>query len=404
MIGLADCDSFYASCEKLFRPDLRGRPVVVLSNNDGCIVALSREAKRLGLERGAPYFRARRLIEATGTAVFSSNYTLYQDISDRVVRILGAYARDIEPYSIDESFFSPLPTRDLGLYAMRLHNSLRRLTGLGISVGLARTKTLSKIACRIAKRGEGWRYLDPASEEEALRATPVGEVWGIGRRSEARLLRFGIGTAWDLAGAGDAWIRRNLTIRGLRTAMELRGVPAIGPEDPERRSFFSGISFDEPRTTFDALQQTVVCHCQALARKLAERSLLAGVVSVQILTSRFKDGFYLGEARASAPRPTNYAPALAQAATEALREAFRPGLEYKASRVGVWGLSPAGWTEPALFEGEAERARAAKEARLASLPGLCRLSSGMVEKTGLCRRELLSPMYTTRWADLPAVY
>jgi DNA polymerase V len=407
MIGLADCNSFYASCEKLFRPDLRNSPVVVLSNNDGCIVALSSEAKALGIQRGMAYFKCKDTLAGINASVFSSNYTLYQDISDRTVDILKMFADDVEPYSIDESFFTVPAKMDYTDYAMRLHNTLRRRTGLMISVGIARTKTLAKIANHIGKKQQGWHYLAQADEEQVLGQTPIGDVWGVGWRYENKMLHYGIRTALDLARKPDEWIKRNFSVTGLRTACELRGQMCISEDDQKRRSFASGISFAEPKTEYAQIEQTISCHCEVLSRKLVDNGFAASGVFVQILTNRFLDGFYYGAADASLEQPSCYAPALMAGARKALDQAFRPGLKYKASRVGVFDLSPISEHQWSLFDTEQDRIRSEKEDRIARLAAsdgsLSCLTSAMLRKGEICQRGMMSPRYTTRWTDLPTV-
>ncbi|MDY4889437.1 MAG: DUF4113 domain-containing protein [Sphaerochaetaceae bacterium] len=408
MMGLADCNSFYASCEKLFRPDLRDKPVVVLSNNDGCIVALTSEAKALGFERGATYAECRAQLETSGVTVFSSNYALYQDISDRTMNILRHFALHVEPYSIDESFFTVPVKMDYPDYAMRLHNTLKRMTGLMISVGVARTKTLAKIANHIAKKNGGAHCILPETESEVLKNTPIGDVWGVGHRLNKTMLHCGISTAWDLTQRSDAWIRRMFSVTGLRTACELRGQICIDEENPVRQSFTSGISFEKKISTIDDLECTISCHCEVLSRKLVNRGLAASFISVQILTDRFKDDFYFGNSSRALEQPASYAPALFRSAKAVLLTIFREGLEYKTSRVSVFGLSKLACRQFSLFDSQNEVSRLEKEDRFARFsvcqPELTCLSSGLLRKGNLLRHCHLSPHYTTRWSELPSVW
>lgn len=408
MVGLADCNSFYASCEKLFRPDLRDKPVVVLSNNDGCIVALSAEARKLGIQRGQPYFKCREELERLNVAVFSSNYSLYQDISDRTVCVLNDFAREVEPYSIDECFFVPPVSKGYEVYAKKLHNTLRRRTGLMISVGIARTKTLSKLANHIGKKSGGWYCIAEEEEESVLRKTDITEVWGIGWRYSNKMQHLGIRTAWDLTQKEDAWIQKNFSITGLRTASELRGQSCISEDDFKRHSFTSGISFEEPKTRFEDLEQAVACHCQVISRKLIEKGFSASSVFVHILTNRFKDDFYHAGAAVTLPHGVCYAPALLSGAKLALAKVYRPGLQYKATRVGVYDLCQISERQWSLFDSEEYKDRMRKEDALSLLvsrtPELSCLTAGLISKDNLCLSQFLSPRYTTRWADLPTVH
>lgn len=412
MIGLADCNSFYASCEKLFRPDLRNKPVVVLSNNDGCIVALSKEAKDLGIIRGEALFKCKDLLEKNHVAIFSSNYTLYQDISDRIVNILKRFCINVEPYSIDESFFT-VPTNDLK-FAKKLHYTLLRYTGMEISVGVARTKTLAKIANHIGKKQNGYYYLSPTEEKSILEKTPIDDIWGIGRSKLVDMLHLGIKTAWDLTQYSDEWIRKKFSINTLRTAIELRGTPCITEEDFKTRSFSSSISFDSPRTSFDELLTAVSCHCAIVSEKLISHKLVASFLYVQVNTSFFKENYYVNSAVVKLAYPSYYLPTLIQAARLALMQVYKEGLLYKASRVGVYDLQPIGHRQYNLFDSEALIKRLENEDKLSpiiselsknsSLPPLyCGTSYGQ-EKIKLASREYLSPRYTTNWEELPLVY
>lgn len=404
MIGLADCNSFYASCEKLFRPDLRGRPVVVLSNNDGCIVALSAEAKALGIRRGEPYFRCRSQLERCHVAVFSSNYTLYQDMSDRTVEILRSLACDVQPYSIDESFFGLPGGTDPETYAGRLYNTLKRRTGLTISVGIARTRTLAKVANHMAKHTRGWMVLREEDERAALASTAVSEVWGVGWRYQATLASLGLKTALDLACMGERRLDRfPVTFR--RTVAELNGVACIESLPDVRRSFISGISFSVPKTSLAQIMQTLSCHCRNLSSKMARRNLAASEVFVQLGTDRFAEDYRLLECSAVLHRASNYAPDLMAAIRPALEAVFVPGLRYKNSRVGVFGLCPLECRQWSLFDDESLLEAARKRDTMAALVGqrgdLRTLTDSFGDKRRICRSEFLSPCYTTRWSDIP---
>ena len=236
MYGLADCNNFYASCERVFDPSLAGRPVVVLSNNDGCVIARSNEAKALGIGMGVPYFQIRELAARGGVAVFSSNFVLYGDMSERVMDTLRSLVPRTEVYSIDEAFlcFDQTDPRALGEFGRRIAHTVRRNTGIPVSLGIAPTKTLAKIASKLCKQ---YPKLDGCccmyrqkDIEKVLRGFPVGDIWGIGRRHAERLRRRGVATAWDFTRLTPEWVRREMAVTGLRTWQELRGEPCFGLE------------------------------------------------------------------------------------------------------------------------------------------------------------------------------
>lgn len=297
MIGLIDCNNFFVSCERVFNPSLRGVPVVVLSNNDGCIVALSNEAKALGLKRGDPYFKVSATCAANNVRVFSGNHRLYGDMSSRVMATLGSIVPDIEIYSIDEAFMhldgwdeDRLPD------AMRdIVRTIRRNTGIPTSIGIAPTKTLAKVAARFAKKYPGYRSACMIATDEqrrkALSLTDVSDVWGIGRRLTRRLQMSGVNTALQLADLDAATIDANFNVVGRRTWLELNGTPCIGIEtvEPQRKQMCCSRSFGEMFTDFDQLRQAVTLFASIVSRKLRERGLAAVSLSVFIHTNSFRE-------------------------------------------------------------------------------------------------------------------
>ena len=262
---LVDANNFYASCERVFDPQLVGKPVVVLSNNDGCVIARSAESKQLGIAMGEPFFKVRDLIEEHGVIVRSSNYELYGDMSARLMDILAQFAADLEVYSIDEAFLEVETASAAGLEALgrELRDRVRRETGLPVSVGIAVTKTLAKVANHLAKKSSRARGLlnlvDSPYLDLALARTPVGEVWGVGRRQAVKLQAHGLLTARDLRGADDDWIRRKMTVTGLRTVQELRGVRCLelGRSHAHQHSLVVSRSFGQVVWDFDELREAV---------------------------------------------------------------------------------------------------------------------------------------------------
>lgn len=412
MIGLCDCNSFYASCERLFRPDLRGRAVVVLSNNDGCIVALSSEAKDLGIQRGAPLFQERERLESVGAAIFSSNYTLYQDLSDRVMDTLLTLVGNREVYSIDEAFFSLQNPKEEHVQTIR--DEIIRLTGIPVSLGLARTKTLAKLANHEGKRlPTGVRILHAEDESILLKQTAMGKIWGIGRRREAQLFRLGVRTAYDFICKDDLWIEKHCTITGLATARELRGVPSVPKEEEKSISLCSGISFEYPKESFEELEQSLACHCATLSTKLRNRGKQAREVTVALYTSRFRDDYIAPSATVKLEQGTDYTPTLLAAAKVCLSSIYRKA-PYKASRVWVTYLEAEGVHQYSLFNTEWEQKRIGQEEKLSPVVQeiqrsygrralVCGTAAAMI-KSDLMGQAYLSPRYTTDWKTLPTAH
>lgn len=305
--ALVDCNNFYASCERLFRPDLAQRPVVVLSNNDGCIVARSQEAKALGIPMGSPEFKVRHLLREHKVAVFSSNYALYGDISHRIMRILESVAApshpkqhsaeqySVEQYSIDEAFvhLSPALAAQATEWAENIRDQIRQWTGITVSIGLGPTRTLAKLCSEVAKQGHGvFRYSHAPHEQVALlQSQPVREVWGIGRKQALKLRLANVHTAHALAQCDDAWLRKNLSVCGWRTAMELRGLPCIGEENAPvtRKSLVCSRSFGQRVTEKAALQQALSTFTATAAARLRREALHARGMAVCLRTSHYRN-------------------------------------------------------------------------------------------------------------------
>lgn len=410
LYGLCDCNSFYASCERLYRPDLWGKPVVVLSNNDGIIVALTKEAKALGLKRGDALFKVRDVVRAGNVAVFSSNYPLYQDISDGVMATLRSLVPGrVTSYSIDESFFT-VKEAD-GAWCRNLQAEMVRDTGMPVAIAVARTKTLAKAGEQLVKhtRTPAIRVY-PEDEEELLRKTAIADVWGIGWQNAPRLYRAGVETAWDLTRRDDHWIRKRLGITGLRTVQELRGVNCISVEEPVRKTMMSGISFGDPVTTEEALSMAAARHCMTLSEKLVERDLLAGTLTVLAMTDRFRSDFIAPSGSMRLPVPTTYPPLLASACRTVIRRIWKPG-RYKKCLIFATDLAKGKCRQMVLGETENDLKRIAREDRLAEtveeIHGLYGRSSLLIASTGakvksdLMSQSRLSPRYTTRIEDIP---
>ena len=299
MFGLVDCNNFYCSCERVFNPALRTRPVVVLSNNDGCIIARSNEAKALGIAMGAPFYQAKAMLEANKVAVFSSNYTLYGDMSRRVMMMLADFSPELTQYSIDEAFIDldGFGTGEaLREYGRQIVSAIGRGTGIPVTLGIAPTKTLAKVAAHYGKRYKGYGGVCIIDNEErrakALSGLPIGEVWGIGRHNAARLESQGIKTAWNFALLGEALVRQLLSITGARTWRELQGENCIDINElPQKKSICTSRSFaDSGLSARWQLEEAVATFASACSRKLKEQQACCASLTVFAYTSRFCTG------------------------------------------------------------------------------------------------------------------
>ena len=418
MYALVDCNNFYASCERVFDPGLEHRPVVVLSNNDGCVIARSQEAKDLGITMGEPIFKCRDRIRAHDIVVRSSNYTLYQDLSRRVVETIGHFVPDIEIYSIDEVFLDlvPMAERDLEALCRTIRTTVRKWTGIPVSIGLGSTKTLAKAANRIAKRTpehagvHHFPETDP-ERERTLESIAIQDVWGIGRRWARRFVDLGIRTALDLARVPPAEVRRNFNVVAMRTALELRGVPCQEIETvPEpRRTLVRSRSFGEMVTRWNDLSEALATHATRAAEKLRAEGGRAGRVSVFLNTNRFREDLpqYHRSGTCALLPHTATTPVILGHALALGRSLWRPGFHYKKAGVMLSELAFE-HAQTGLFD-ERDHAR---DERLMTV--LDRINQKMGAHTlqpasvGRAKRQpwrmkqqFHSPRYTTRWSDLP---
>ncbi|MCC9169170.1 Y-family DNA polymerase [Pontibacter harenae] len=415
LFGIVDCNNFYASCERVFDPSLEGKPIVVLSNNDGCIIARSNEAKALGLQMGQPLFEARELIEQNQVQVFSSNYELYGDMSSRVVETLTRFSPNVEVYSIDESFLDlgDFYRTDLNAYAREIRDTVGQWLGLPVAVGVAPTKTLAKIANRISKKPEkadGVLVLtDGRHIEAALRRTEAGDVWGIGRRYAKKLAGYGVHTAWDLRNVTDAFAKKHLTVVGLRTVRELRGEACIELETvpPAKQNICTSRSFGTAITEVDGIAEALTTHVIRCATKLRRQKSKAGAMTVFAMTSRFaQEGEVYSNCRTvTFDTPTDSEPELIRHALKALREIYRPGFRYRKTGLLLLDLVPADSVQLSLLD-TVDREKHAQ--LMQTLDGLReRFGHGTVkyatqgtEEKWKNKQEKLSPCYTTRLEDL----
>ena len=362
MFGLVDCNNFFVSCERVFRPDLIGKPVVVLSNNDGCVIARSNEAKALGLKMGDPLFKVRGLLEREGVAVFSSNSTLYGDMSRRVMSLLSRYTPRQDIYSIDECFLdlSGMGNGEkLHAYGKEIVRTVSKGTGIPVSMGIAPTRTLAKVASKFAKQYAGYQgvaVIDTAERQaKALRLFDVGDVWGIGRRMRQRLTAAGISTAWDFTQQRADWVKRQFTVTGLRTWKELRGTPCIELEElPLQRSLCTSRSFSDQGISDHALLEEAVANFAGeCARRLRERQACTRQLIVFAYTSRFRtdESSDVIQQNVSLTVATNDPRELIKAALNGLRAHYKEGIYwYKKAGVVCYDLVSAGAVQTHLFD------------------------------------------------------
>ena len=417
---MVDCNNFYVSCERVFDATLAGRPVVVLSNNDGCVIARSNEAKALEIAIGDPVFKRKDFFARHGVRILSSNYALYGDMSARVMQVLARFSPDVERYSIDEAFLRcpPRPPDELRTLAKTIRRTVLRWTGIPVCVGAARTKTLAKIANRLAKKTPGsggiWWLDDPADIEARLAQLAVDDVWGIGRRYASFLRARGIDTALQLARQPRDWVRRHLTIGGLHTVMELGGEPCIPFEEnpPPARSLLCSRSFGERVADLGSLEEALSTHVQRAAEKLRKKGLRAGAVQAFLETSRFRSEEYFAHSGCQAlAAPTAYTPELHAAALRILRAIYRPGHAYQRIGVLLLDLVPEGARQLTFWDLDVEqpRHRALMQAldKVNATYGrgtLVLAAAGLGAKPWHMRQERRSNRYTTRWAELPVAH
>ena len=420
MFALVDCNNFYASCERVFQPRLEGKPIVVLSNNDGCVIARSNEAKALGIEMGAAYFKIEKNLKRMGVAVFSSNYALYGDLSRRVMQVLATFAPAMEVYSIDECFLDLAGmNRDLTKYGLEIARTVRRFTGIPVSVGIAPTKTLAKVANRMAKKGKSpagpaleWSTL--ASQRDALAALPVEDVWGIGGRWGAKLRALGIANALALAEADPGRLRKLFGVVMERTCRELGGVSCLPLElvQPPRQQIMVSRSFGEKLHRRDDLMAAVTAFATRAGEKLRAQRLRASAVNVFIHTSPFDTtgAHYANSSTAGLDRPTRDSGILVTCAVQGLDRIYREGFAYQRAGVMLLDLAIENAEQRLLFAetpNDSERSNRLMDAldrinRTRGRGAVHYAGEGLGERWRM-RQKLKSAASTTGWAGVPGV-
>lgn len=419
MVGLIDCNNFFVSCERIFRPDLTDRPVVVMSNNDGCAVAMSNEAKALGITRGIPVFQVKKLIERYNVTTLSGNHRLYGDISSRVMSTIASIVPEIEIYSVDECFidFSPWNDNELESIGRQIVTRVRRDVGIPTSLGIAPTKTLAKIASHFAKKYKGYRAVCVIDNEQkrrkALEMTPISDVWGIGRRLAVKLKEYGIETAAQFADTPLPKIRKILNINGQRTWSELNGTPCIDLEfvEPDRKQICCTRSFSQAFTDIEPLREALSYFADNISRKLRKQHGCAKTVTIFIHTNSFRPDLpqHCGNATIELDEATDDTLTLTDSALRLLAKTFRKGYAYKRAGVMVTDIVSRNAVQQSLFATAGERE---KRRRLMDVIDRINNSDTATDKLHLAtttpnrqrvKQEELSPLYSTRLSDIITV-
>jgi len=423
VFALVDANNFYASCEKLFNPSLKNRPVVVLSNNDGCVVARSAEVKALGIPMGVPWFKLRDEAKRYGIVAFSSNYALYADLSNRVVEVLSMFSPNIEVYSIDESFLDLSGFERVGYqaYGAEIRQRVADWLGLAVCVGMGPSKTLAKLANHADKKSlagaEGvcdFTEMTPAALDALFARIEVGEVWGVGRKIEARLESMGIRTVLQLRDADAELMRSTFSVVVERTVRELRGVSCLDLQEvvPEKQQIMSSRSFGQLVYDLTELEEAVASYVAKAAEKLRNQDSLAGAVQGYIRTNTFKpeNPQYQRAVTVPLPEASSDTRVLTRWALRVLRRIYRPGYGYHKAGITLMNIVPATNQQFSLFaSGGAVDARSQKLMGVVDGingkygRGTMRLAAEGVEKAWQMRRGNLSPRYTTEWGGLAVV-
>ena len=415
IFALVDCNNFYVSCERLFNPKLARRPVVVLSNNDGCIIARSNEAKALEIGMGTPYFKAEKFLTRHRVKVFSSNYPLYGDLSWRVMTTLQQLEPEMEIYSIDEAFLRLPPDSGMNLTFLgrQIRTTVKQHTGIPVSIGLASTKTLAKIANRFAKKipeYNGVLDLTAVDPKPFLDRCEINDVWGIGRRYAERLRARGVHTAFDLTRRDDGWIRKQLTVTGLRTAMELRGISCISLEkEGKKKSISSSKSFGYQVETLNELREALATYITQAAVKLRLQQSTTGCLQIYLTTNRFSktQPLYAARETINLAEPTADTGTLIKHGLERLQKIYRPGLRYQKCGVVLGNLVPAKNRQLNLFfkpdKRQSELMAAVDKINARWGRHTIQHAAAGFAKPWQHRQEKKSPAYTTKWRDLPVV-
>lgn len=418
--AIVDCNSFYCSCERLFKPHLLKQPVVVLSNNDGCIVSRSDEAKKFGVAMAGPYFQAQHLIQKHNISVFSSNYNLYGDLSWRVMETLRTLSPSVEVYSVDEAFLDldGIPEKELAEYAMHIRQTVEQWTGISVSVGLASTKTLCKVANHIAKKNKKasncvTTLTTPAEEREALEQTRVDGIWGVGNSYAEKLINLGITNAWQLRNMPTEWAHRNLGgVVGVRLIKELNGEPCIEMNEQldTKKMIATTRMFGSPVTNVNDIKEAIATYTSRAAEKLRRQKSAANVISVFIVPKEedhsvnFRHGPTLSS-YAVLPTATSITNELIKPAVNLIDQLYKNGRSYKKAGVMLSGLVPDKSIQANLFSPVAKNAGRLlmdmmDNVNFSMRDDVLKFAASGTDRDWKMRQELRSGRYTTRWEEL----
>lgn len=418
MFALIDCNNFYASCERVFRPDLVGKPVVVLSNNDGCVIARSSEAKAVGIPMGAAAFEYEKMFKQNNVHVFSANFALYGDMSQRVMDILSGYSPEIEIYSIDEAFLKlkGFEKFDLQKYGAEMRYKVQKWTGIPISVGIAPTKALAKVANKIAKKYpkelQNVYIIDTEEKRtKALKWLKIEDVWGIGRQHSKRLKAINVNTAYDFTQLDDAWVKTHLAIVGLRLKHDLSGIQTLDLEEVQpKKNISTTRSFENNYTELEQLRERIVTFAVSCAEKLRKQNSCCNSLRVFIHTNEHRKDLpqYSRNMVIKLPFPTNSSMELATFANLALQKIFREGYHYKKAGVIAQDFTPENTQQLKLFESRNEKhiplMQVVDKLNKSYGQQKIRLAGQDINRIWKMKQEKLSPRYTTKLSDIITIH
>ncbi|MCD4664207.1 MAG: Y-family DNA polymerase [Bacteroidales bacterium] len=414
VFALVDCNNFYTSCEKIFYPALEGKPVAVLSNNDGCVIARSEEAKAAGIKMGVPVFEISEIIEKNNVHVFSTNYALYGDISQRVMNTLVQLTPEIEIYSIDEAFIdlSGIPKNELNKQGLKIKQTVKKWTGIPVSVGIAPTKTLAKIANHIAKKNKEYNgifdFVNHTDKDSLLKTFPVNDIWGVGEKYAGFFNRNKICTAYDLKTADENRIKEHLGVMGQRLVLELRGTVCypINVNPDNKKEICTTRSFGHSVESYAELEQATTSYVTKVAEKLRKQNSYAQALLIFIMTNKYAKGpRYVNYKIVKLPTPTNQTSELIHYAVIALKNLYKKGYKYKKSGVIVSDVIPAEGTQSILWDDKNRN----KNKKILQVIDKINQQAGIekvkfaiqgTDKTWKMKQDNLSPRYTTKWSNI----
>jgi len=410
MFALIDCNNFYASCERVFQPHLNGKPVVILSNNDGCVIARSNEAKSLGIPMGAPAFKYKEVFQKNKVQVFSSNFTLYGDISNRVMSIISRYVPDVEIYSIDEAFikFDGFSEEEANEKCSDIIKTILKWTGIHVSIGLAPTKSLAKVANRIAKkystRTKGFYSINNNEKRiKALKNISAGDIWGIGFQNEKKLLKVNVKSGMDFVNLPDQWVKKNMSIIGLKLKKELEGIPTLNIEEGkiDKKSIATTRSFESEISSLTDLIERITTFSVVASKKLRRQNSECNMISVFIRSNPFKqtDDKYHFSLTGSLPFSTNSSIEISKFAVKLLTKIYSKNKSYKKAGIILMGLSPQSSHQFSLFDQNIDKQKKLMRSidNIDNKYGLykVRLASQDQKRIWKMKRQKLSRNYTT---------